>query len=157
MNKSQKTALFLLRVVLGWMFLWSGINQVLDQKFSAAGYVGGAKAFKGFYHWLASPGVLPVVNFINEWGMTLLGVSLVLGISVRLSARLGALMMVLYWLPLGPLHPNSHSLIVDEHIIYAAALLYLAAVRAGRVWGLETWCSNLPICRRFPRLRWWIG
>ena len=39
----------------------------------------------------------------------------------------------------------------------ALALLLLAVYRAGRVWGLENWCSNLPLCRRFAKWRSWIG
>src|SRR6185503_4884183 len=79
MNPSQKLSLFWLRIVLGWMFFWAGITKVLDPTWSAAGYLGGAKVLGGFYHWLTGPGILPTVNFMNEWGLTLLGVSLILG------------------------------------------------------------------------------
>jgi thiosulfate dehydrogenase (quinone) large subunit len=157
MNNYQKVSTVLLRVVLGWMFFYAGYSHLIDPKFSAAGYLAGAKTFVGFYHYLASPGMLPIVNFINEWGLTLLGVSLILGLAVRLSAKLGALLMILYWLPLDILHPDAHSLIVDDHIIYAAALLVLSSLSAGRIWGLENWCSNLPICSRYPRLRRILG
>jgi thiosulfate dehydrogenase [quinone] large subunit len=157
MNKFQKLSLVALRVVLGWMFFYAGITKVLDPEWSAAGYLNGAKAFVGFYGWLASPGVLPITNFVNEWGLTLLGASLILGVGVRLASYLGAAMMVLYWLPLGLPYPNEHAYIVDEHIIYAATLLVLASLRAGRVFGLENWCSRLPICSRYPKLRSLLG
>jgi len=139
------------------MFFYAGITKVIDPAWSAAGYLTNAKAFTGFYAWLTTPAILPFINFINEWGLTLLGVSLILGIAVRLSSRLGALLMLLYYLPLGFPYPNPHAFIVDEHIIYIAVLLYFAAIRAGRVYGLETWCAGLPICSKFPRLRDWIG
>ncbi len=130
---------------------------MLNPEWSAAGYLRGAKTFTDFYQWLATPGVLPFVNFVNEWGLTLLGVSLIAGVFVRLSSFLAALLMLLYYLPmLNFPYPNSYSFIVDEHIIYISALLLLASFRAGRVWGLENWCSNLPICSRFPRLREWL-
>jgi hypothetical protein len=41
--------------------------------------------------------------------------------------------------------------------MYALALLVLAAFRAGRVWGLENWCANLPICSKYPKLWNWLG
>ncbi|TSC57130.1 MAG: hypothetical protein Greene041679_424 [Parcubacteria group bacterium Greene0416_79] len=101
---------------------------------------------------------MPTVNFLNEWGLTLIGVALTLGIFVRIASVSGAVLMLLYYFPvLDGAHPNAHSLIVDEHIVYAAALLLLAAFRAGRVLGLENWCANLPLCARFPRLRSWLG
>ena len=84
MTQFQKISLFLLRVSLGWMFFYAGITKVINPAWSAEGYLNGAKTFAGFYHWLASPGILPVTNFVNEWGLTLLGVSLVLGISAIL-------------------------------------------------------------------------
>jgi len=96
------------------------------------------KTSEGFYQWLLSPGILPAVNFINEWGLTLLGVSLILGIFVRLSSVLGAVLMLLYYFPvlIFP-YAGKHSYLVDEHIIYALVLLLLAAMRAGRIWGLD--------------------
>lgn len=157
MTQSQKLFLFLSRISLGWFFFYAGITKVLDPNWSAGGFLQGAKTFPGFYHALAQPGILPVVDFLNEWGLVLLGVSLILGIGVRLSSSLGALLMLLYYLPqLDFPYPDAHSFLVDQHIIYIFVLLFFAAVRAGRVWGLENWCANLPICSKFPKLRNWI-
>lgn len=157
MTQNQKIYLFLLRITMGWMFFYAGITKVLDPTWSASGYLRSAKSFVGLYEWFASPGILPIVNFINEWGLTLLGISLIFGIGVRLSSILGAVLMLLYYLALDFPYPNTHSLIIDEHIIYAVALLFLASLRAGRTWGLENWCSNLPICSRYPKLRSLLG
>ena len=154
MEQVQKISLFFLRVSLGWMFLYAGITKILNPEWSAAGYLKGAKTFAGFYQWLTQPEILPIVNFINEWGLTLLGASLILGIFVRLSGVLGAALMAMYYFPILQFpYPNAHSYIVDEHIIYAAVLLFLAVIKAGRVWGLERWCSNLPVCQKVSWLR----
>jgi len=148
----------LLRLSLGWLFFYAGITKVLNPAWSAAGYLKGAKTFVEFYQWLASPGILPAVDFVNEWGLTLLGLSLIFGVFVQLSSILGAVLMLLYYLPILDFpYPNPYSYLVDEHIIYALVLLLFASLRAGRVWGLENWCSNLPICSKFPRLRKWLG
>ena len=158
MTKSQKISLFLLRLSLGWMFLYAGITKIINPEWSAAGYLKGAKSFIWFYQWLLNPGILPIVNFINEWGLTLLGISLILGIMVRLSSILGALLMLLYYFVILDFpYPNLNSFLVDQHIIYAFVLLFFANLRAGRVWGLENWCSNLPICSKFPKWRNWLG
>jgi thiosulfate dehydrogenase [quinone] large subunit len=136
---------------------YAGITKVLNPAWSAKGYLLGAKTFPGFYQWLASPGILPVINFVNAWGLTMLGVSLILGIGVRLSSVLGAVLMILYWFPVLQFPYVEHGFLVDEHVIYALVLLYFAAVRAGRVWGLENWCANLPICRKFSKYHAWVG
>jgi len=159
MTKFQKASLFLLRISLGWVVLYAGITKILDPNWSAAGYLNNAKTFTELYQWFASPNLLPIVNFVNEWGLTLIGISLILGVFVRLSSIFGIAIMLLYYFPVleFPYIPGAHALIVDEHIIYALVFLVLASLRAGRVWGVETWCSNLPICSKYPKLREWLG
>ena len=150
--------LFLTRIALGWLFFYAGITKVLNPAWSAAGFLKTAKTFPAFYQSLIDPAVLPITNFVNEWGLTLLGISLILGIGVRLSAFLGGVLMLMYYFP-GLDFPKigQNSYLVDEHIIYALVLFYFSATRAGRVIGLEAWCAGLPICRRLPKLHEWFG
>lgn len=158
MKLSSQICTFLFRIALGWLFFYAGITKIINSDWSAAGYLQGAKTLTGLYHWFAQPDILPVINFINEWGLLLLGLSLLMGVFVRLSSIFGAILMLLYYFPVLEFpYIGRNSFLVDEHIIYALALLLLAALRAGRMWGLETWCSNLPICSRFPKLRYWLG
>jgi len=150
MTKFEKVSLFLLRVSLGWLMFYAGITKVLNPAWSAGGYLGGAKTFSGLYAYFADPSILPIIDFINEWGLTLLGISLILGIFVRLSSVCGALLMLLYYLPvLDGFYPNAHSFVVDEHIVYIFALLYLGAVRAGRIWGLEKKVTDSKLFSNF--------
>lgn len=149
MTTKQKLSLVLLRITLGWLMFYAGITKVLDPAWSAAGYIKGAHTFVGFYQWLLTPGILPIVNFLNAWGLTLLGVSLIVGIFVRLSSVLGAILMLLYYLAaLKFPYPNEHAYLVDEHIIYILVLCVFFCMRAGRVWGIDSWLSN-----RFHRLQ----
>lgn len=157
MTKTQKISLFLLRLALGLLFFYAGITKILDPNFSAAGYLNSAKTFTGLYQWFASSANIGWINFVNEWGLTLLGVSLILGIGVRLSSVLGAALMLLYYFPVLDFPYVARSYLVDEHIIYALVLVLFATLRAGRVYGLEHWCSGLPICSRFPALRSLLG
>lgn len=157
LERNEMKWVALLRVVLGWFFFYAGITKVLNPAWTAQGYLVGAKTFTGLYQWLASPGMIGLVNFVNEWGLTLLGVSLILGIGVRLSSVLGAIMMLLYYFPASTFPYVANGFIVDTHIIYAATLILLATLRAGRYYGLENWCSGLPICSKYPKLRSLIG
>ena len=137
MSKYQKISLFLLRVGLGWMYFYAGITKVLNPAWSAEGYLKGAKAFTGLYQIFLQPSILPIINFVNEWGLTLLGVSLILGIFVRISSTFGIVLMLLYYIPLGFPHPSATAYIVDQHIIFILGLFILASFHAGRVMGLE--------------------
>jgi thiosulfate dehydrogenase (quinone) large subunit len=131
-------SLLLLRFSLGSLFFYAGITKVLDSSWTSAGYLNGAKTFPQFYSWLASPELISLTNFVNEWGLTLLGLSLLLGLGVRLSGILGAVMMILFYFPVLEFpYSGAHSYLVDEHIVYAAALLVLVFTNAGKFWGLE--------------------
>jgi thiosulfate dehydrogenase [quinone] large subunit len=153
-NIFSRTVLGVLRIAMGWFFFYAGITKVLDPRWSAAGYLNTAKTFPELFHWFAQAGHLPVINFINEWGLTLLGISLILGIGVRLSSILGAGLMALYYFPVLDFPKiGEHAYLIDEHVIYALVLLFFAAVSAGRALGLADWCANLPICSRSPFLR----
>src|SRR3989344_4883089 len=113
-------SIFLLRVSLGWLFLYAGLSKVFDPSWSAAPYLLNAKTFPEFFAFFARPDILPFTNFLNEWGLTLIGISLLLGIFVRLGSVAGLVLMGLYYFPaLNGAFPNPHSFVVDEHVIYA--------------------------------------
>jgi thiosulfate dehydrogenase [quinone] large subunit len=134
--------------------LYAGVTKIINPNWTAYGYLNGAKTFTGFYQWLTSPQLLPFVNLVNEWSLTLLGVSLILGLGVRLSSLLGAILMLLYYFPILDFpYPNPHSYIVDEHIVYALVLLLFTTLSAGRVWGLD----NLSFFSKSPKWQKWVG
>ena len=131
-------ALFALRLSLGWLFFYSGITKVFDASWSAAGYLAGAKTFPALFQWFASPANIGWVNFLNEWGLTLIGAALLAGLFVRLASFAGVLLMALYYLSaLDFPYPNAHSFIVDEHVIYALILFFFAFSNAGVFYGLD--------------------
>lgn len=153
MTLFQKISLFVLRVATGWMMLYAGVTKVLDPAWSSAGYLQGSKTAVWLFQFFARPDILPFTDFMNKWGLTLLGISLILGVAVRLSSWLGALLMVLYYLPVLQFpYPNPHAFIVDEHVIYALVLVFFASVGAGRAWGLDAVCGRLPLCSKFPKV-----
>lgn len=125
---------------------YAGITKILNPEWSSAGYLNAAKTFPELYQWLASSEIISITNFFNEWGLTLLGASLILGVGVRLSAPLGALLMLLYYFPVLEFpYIAGNSFIVDEHIIYVVALLVLAATHGSRILSLE---GKIPILNR---------
>jgi len=153
----QKTSLFILRVVVGWMFFFSGISKLLNPNWSAESYLTSAKTFHSFYAWLASPGISPFTNLLNEWGLTLIGIAVIFGIFVRPASFLGALMMILYWFPILDFpYPNPNSFIVDQHIIYSAAFLVLATCNAGMAYGFREKYEAVRGPSKYPRLRSWF-
>ena len=157
MSDIEKKWLAFARIAMGWLMFYAGITKIMDPAWSAEGYARSAKTLPGLYTFFASAGQIDWVNFVNKWGVTLIGVSLILGIGVRLSSSLGAVLMVFYYLPVLDFpYAGEHSYIVDEHIIYALVMVYFAIVRAGRFFGLEEWFSQ-TFLKKLPKLQKYWG
>jgi thiosulfate dehydrogenase [quinone] large subunit len=65
--------------------------------------------------------------------------------------------MIMYYLPrLDFPMVGENNFIVEYHLVYAVVLVYLAAVHAGQVIGLDQWAGKLPqvqaFFQRHPRL-----
>ena len=142
---------------MGWLMFYAGITKVLNPEWTAAGYGMSAKTFSGFYQWVISSANISWIDFVNQWGLTLLGISLILGIGVRFSSTLGAVLMLFYYFPILEFpYAGEHSYIVDDHIIYALVLALFAVVRAGRYYGLEEWFEG-TFLKRLPKLQKFWG
>lgn len=151
----DRVIIFLLRIMVGWLFLYAGSWQIL-QNYSAAGLLNHVVTFHDFFAHFATPTMLPITNFLMKWGHFLIGLSLVFGLLVRVSGPFGILLMVTYhfahmdW----PFIENHLSLFVDYHLVYAVVIVYLMAHNAGRVWGLDALAVRLPTIAGNPRLAW---
>jgi thiosulfate dehydrogenase [quinone] large subunit len=138
MTKSQKVSLLLLRVALGFLFLYAGISKIVNPEWTSAGYLGGAQTWASFYDWLAMAQNIVWVDFINKWGLFLMGAALIIGLATRTVAIFAALLMALYYIPtLNFPYAGLHAYIVDEHIIYIIAFITLIAFNAGSYWGID--------------------
>lgn len=142
-NKFSKISILALRISLGWLFFYAGITKVMDPEWTAAGYLKGAKTFSGLFQWFASSSNIGWVNFLNEWGLTLIGAALILGIFVRWASFAGIVLMVLYYLPILNFPNVGHGYIVDEHIIYIFVFLLLIAAKAGQYIGIDGFISKI--------------
>lgn len=138
MHQSLKLSLLGLRLSLGGVFLYAGVTKILNPEWTAEGFLKGAQTLPELYAWFASAENIAWVNLLNEWGLTLIGVSLILGLWVRWSAFFGAVMMALYYLPgLNFPYAGEHAFLIDEHIVYIFALFTLIFTKAGYFWGLD--------------------
>ena len=128
----MKTLITLIRATIGWHFLYEGLAKLFAGNWSAASYLNNTQGFfSGFYHWLAaSPVRLGAVDFLNIWGLTLIGLALFIGLYARWASIAGALLLALYYFAYPPfgfsLYGDGSSVyIVNPLFIEAAALIFL--------------------------------
>jgi uncharacterized membrane protein YphA (DoxX/SURF4 family) len=138
--------MFLLRVAIGWHFLYEGVAKLFTPGWTSAGYLEVSRwIFADFFQWLAAdPATLKAVDFLNIWGLILIGLALMLGLSTRAASLAGALLLGLYYVCNPPfiglnfgLPTEGNYLIVDKNLVELLALLLLAAFPAARLPGLD--------------------
>ena len=154
-------ALAILRLATGFIFLWAFLDKTFGLGFSTPterAWINGGTPSQGFLKGDAVTGPLkdffagiasPATDLLFMLGMIGIGTAVILGIGLRVSAVVGSLIMVLMYLAEWPFTPltSSTNPLVDYHIIYALALIVVAAAHAGNTWGLGTWWQSLPLVR----------
>ena len=122
----MKTIITIIRTAIGWHFLYEGLFKLFAAEWSAASYLNNTYGFPaGFYHWLAaSPGRLAAVDFLNVWGLILIGLALFLGLCVRWASLFGALLLALYYFAYPPF---GISLLTGDGSAYIVNLLFIEA------------------------------
>jgi thiosulfate dehydrogenase [quinone] large subunit len=99
-SKWQLWSLVILRVVVGWHFLYEGIVKLLNPNWSSLGYLMDSKGlFAGVFHSIAgNPALLNVMDFINMWGLILIGAGLIVGLFSRIASIAGIVLLAFYYL-----------------------------------------------------------
>ncbi len=145
-SRLQAFAFVILRVIIGWHFLYEGIAKMLKPNWSAAGYLLQSRGtFAGLFHWMAAnQNVLDVVNQMNMWGLTLIGLGLVLGCFTRLASIAGILVVILFYICNPPFVGYFYSipmegnyLIINKNLVEAAGLLVVLVTNSGKFFGID--------------------
>jgi thiosulfate dehydrogenase (quinone) large subunit len=154
-SSKEKYLVVFFRLTMAWTFLYAASHQVFVPSFSVVGFLSHTKTFHDVFVVFTTPTVAPITTFLVEYGHLLIGLSLLTGLMVRVSASFGVLLMCIYWFAHmdWPFIENTNNFIVDYHVVYAGVLVYLVVKKAGRVWGMDGWIENLKIIRQYPNLK----
>jgi len=151
MENKERYIWAVLRIGMGWIFLWGFLDKLFGLGFATASekaWLAGGSPTSGYLNFATSGPFAPlfqslagnpVVDWLFMLGLLLLGLALILGIGVKIAGYSGALLMFLMWLSHLPPENNPF---LDEHIIYLIILIGLATVKAGQVVGLGKWWSE---------------
>ena len=166
-------ALEVLRIAYGVTFLWAFLDKLLalgfhtgyDQegnldRFGPAAWVNGGSPtegflafgvpadnpFKGFFDALAGQAW---VDWVFMLGLLGIGVTLLLGVGMRLGTAAGALMYAFMYAAVLPLENNP---VVDDHVIGVIVMSVLALGGTGALWGLWGPWRRTALVREHPVL-----
>jgi uncharacterized membrane protein YphA (DoxX/SURF4 family) len=139
-------SLTLLRIGIGWHFLFEGISKLFTPDWTSGDYLLLSNwIFAGFFQWIAGHAtLLGIADFSVTWGLILIGLALFVGIFDRAAATAGMVLIALFWLANPPLTAldfglprEGNYLIVDKNLVEFFALLVLLLFPTGKYLGLS--------------------
>jgi len=104
-NKVTPWLLTVIRITIGWHFLYEGIAKIAATGWSSAPYLAGSRwIFAPLFNAMAEDaGVISFVDFINIYGMILVGLGLIFGLLTRYASLGGAVMLLFYFVAYPPI------------------------------------------------------
>ena len=169
LTRSRRISIAALRVVVGWVFLYAGIEKIFGaEPFTAAGFLqfGTAGTAPGaaegaivnptqtFWVDLASnAGAIGVIDFLVPFGQVAIGAALILGLGTRFAGAMGFLMMSFITIAAWDFAFG----IVNYTAILAITALLLGIMRAGEIYGVDALVDEQPVVKRTPALQYIFG
>jgi uncharacterized membrane protein YphA (DoxX/SURF4 family) len=146
-NRNVKWVLVMLRIAIGWHFLFEGLSKLFTPGWTSADYLATSRwIFAPVFHWIAeTPSILMAVDIINTWALILVGICLMLGLFTRPAAVFGMVLLFLYYVAHPPfikldfgLAAEGNYMIIDKNFIEFLALGVLALIPTGKFLGLDS-------------------
>jgi len=161
-----RRSLAVLRLATGFIFLWAFLDKTFGLGFSTPAeraWISGGTPSQGFLKGDAVVGPLkplfagiasPASDVLFMLGMLGIGIAVMVGVGLRVSAVAGTVILVLMYLAEWPFGANAASTnpLVDYHIIYALALIIIAALSAGDTWGAGRLWKQFGFVQKMPWL-----
>lgn len=148
----QTITLVLLRVLIGWHFLYEGVVKLFDREWSSYGYLMDSNGlFSGVFYSLASnQKIIQIIDLMNIWGLILIGLGLILGLFARFSLISGIVLLLLYYLSHPPLANydyllprEGNYLIVDKNLVEIFAMIVLLVFPTSHIIGVDRLLSKI--------------
>ncbi len=141
----QKTVLVVLRFAIGWHFFYQGFGKLVSVSWSSEGYLGAS--WGPFLRVAENPTLLSIADQATMWGLTILGVLLMVGLFTRFAAVMGVGLLLMIYLAIPPLDytgfvfstSQGSELYVDKTLIELLALIVVGSFDTGRIIGLDIW------------------
>lgn len=145
-TNTQLSWLVVLRVLIGWFFLYEGLAKILTPNWTSYGYLMDSKGFfSPLFTMLAQNSSLMIItDFINIYGLTIIGLLLILGLFERVGYVGAAILLLLYYLSHPPLlnveyllPSEGTTLWVDKNFIMLVSVIVLYLFPTSRIIGLD--------------------
>jgi thiosulfate dehydrogenase [quinone] large subunit len=145
MNKQKiANSIVLLRVFIGWHFLYEGVIKMYNPDWTSIGYLASAQGpLRSFFFELTNDSILGIVDFLNIAALMVVGITLILGIFEKIGAMVGVGLIALYYLAhpsfpwLTQLNVEGSYWFVNKNLVELAACLVIYQFPTGQYFGLK--------------------
>ena len=144
-------SLSVLRIAIGWHFLYEGLLKVANPDWSAADFLTNSIGpFASVFKSIAlNPTLLGLADFLNQWGLVVVGIGLMLGLFSRWACLGGMFLLGLYYFANPPFigladtsFMEGNYLIVNKNLIEFFALWALFLSQTSKVYGIDRFFGN---------------
>lgn len=140
---SLKHSMILMRIFIGWHFLYEGLVKFYKPNWTSYGYLASSEGpIKSLFVWLSSEAIVGWVDSLNIAALILIGLILILGYFEKIGAALGVGLLAMYYLAhpafpwLTQTHVEGSYWFINKNLIELAACLVLYQFPTGHYFGL---------------------
>lgn len=139
-----KTTITLLRILIGWHFLYEGIIKIYNPDWTSFGYLASAQGpLRPLFVSLTDDAIIGWVDAFNYLALILVGITLILGVFEKLGAFVGIALLALYYLAHPPfpwldqINVEGSYWFVNKNLIELVACIIIFQFPTGDYFGLR--------------------
>lgn len=141
---SLKDSVVLLRILIGWHFLYEGIIKLYNPEWTSFGYLASAQGpLKQFFHAMANESIITWIDGLNMAALILVGLTFILGIFEKKGAIIAIGLLAMYYLAHPPfpwliqINTEGNYWFVNKNLIELVACLVIFQSPTGDYFGLN--------------------
>ncbi len=145
-NRLYPSFLAILRIAIGWHFLYEGLVKLMNPAWTARPFLEGSRwIFGDLFRWMISGNTgMWIIDTLNAYGLTIIGIALILGLFTRIALLSGAALLLTYYLAYPPFGGFSYGapsegsyLFINKNLIELFAMILLSFTESGKIFGLD--------------------
>ncbi|MDP3312865.1 DoxX subfamily [Lutibacter sp.] len=143
-TRSLRGSIVLLRVLIGWHFLYEGIIKLYNPDWTALGYLSSAQGpFKQVFYAMTNQSFIGWIDGLNMAALIIVGLTFSLGFSEKKGAFIAIGLLAMYYLAHPPfpwliqINTEGNYWFVNKNLIELAACLIIYQYPTGKYFGLD--------------------
>ena len=140
----QLGILVVLRIVIGWHFLYEGVIKLYDPEWTSFGYLASAQGpLKQIFLAMTDQAIINWTDGLNIAALIIVGLTLTLGVFERIGTIIGIGLLAMYYLAHPPfpwleqIRVEGNYWFINKNLIELAALLVIYQLPTGNYFGLN--------------------